>query len=255
MSTALFDLSGRTALVTGSSRGIGHALARGLAAAGARVVINGRDPDGVTSAVDALRAAGVDAHSHACDVTDPAAVDAMIEAVERDVAPLDIVVINAGITRRGPLHELDDESWRLVLDTNLSSAFYVARSAARRMIPRGRGKLITTCSLMSTQVRPGGGVYAATKGGLKMLTQAMCADWARYGIQANALGPGYFLTDLTQPLAADPTFDAWVKARTPAGRWGNVEELVGAAIFLASDASSYVNGHLLNVDGGTLAAL
>lgn len=255
MTIALFDLTGRTALITGSSRGIGLALARGLAGAGARVVLNGRDGAGVERAAAELRHAGLDAHTHACDVTDAVAVDAMIDTVERDVAPLDIVVVNAGITRRAPLHELDDDAWRLVLDTNLTSAFFVARSAARRMIPRGRGKLITTCSLMSTQVRPGGGVYATTKGGLKMLTQAMCADWARFGIQANGIAPGYFLTDLTRPLAADPTFDEWVKARTPTGRWGSVDELVGAAIFLASDASSYVNGHVLAVDGGTLATL
>jgi len=255
MTTALFDLTGRTALITGSSRGIGLAVARGLAAAGARVVLNGRDGAGVERAAVSLRADGFAVDTHACDVTDAAAVDAMIDAVERDVAPLDIVVVNAGITRRGPLHELADDDWRLVLDTNLTSAFYVARSAARRMIPRGRGKLITTCSLMSTQVRPGGGAYAATKGGLKMLTQAMCADWARFGIQANGIAPGYFRTELTEVLAADPAFDGWVKARTPAGRWGDVDELIGAAIFLASDASSYVNGHVLAVDGGTLATL
>ena len=255
MSTNLFDLSGRTALVTGSSRGIGFTLARGLARAGARVALNGRDPAVVDERVRALVADGHDAVSAVFDVTDPSAVDAAIARLEADVGAIDICVINAGIQRRVPLHDLDDATWHEVLDANLSSAFYVGRAVARHMIPRGRGKLVTTCSLMSEVGRPGTGAYAATKGGLKMLTRAMCADWARFGIQANGIGPGYFATELTRALVDDEQFSAWVRTRTPAGRWGDVEELVGAAVFLVSDASNFVNGQIIYVDGGVLAVV
>ena len=255
MSTTLFDLSGRTALVTGSSRGIGFTLARGLARAGARVALNGRDPAALAAAASALVADGHDAVSVAFDVTESAAVDAAIDGIEADIGAIDICVMNAGIQRRVPLHELDDATWHEVLDANLSSAFYVGRAVARHMIPRGRGKLVTTCSLMSEVGRPGTGAYTATKGGLKMLTRAMCADWARFGIQANGIGPGYFATGLTQALVDDEQFSAWVRTRTPAGRWGDTEELVGAAVFLASDASNFVNGQIIYVDGGVLAVV
>ena len=255
MSTTLFDLSGRTALVTGSSRGIGFTLARGLARAGARVVLNGRDPAALDTATTALVTDGHDAVSVAFDVTDAAAVDAAIDGIEAGIGAIDICVMNAGIQRRVPLHELDDATWHEVLDANLSSAFYVGRAVARHMIPRGRGKLVTTCSLMSEVGRPGTGAYTATKGGLKMLTRAMCADWARFGIQANGIGPGYFATELTQALVDDEQFSAWVRTRTPAGRWGDTEELVGAAVFLASDASNFVNGQIIYVDGGVLAVV
>ena len=255
MTSGLFDLGGRTALVTGSSRGIGLTLARGLGRAGARVVLNGRDDAALGLAAEGLHAEGIDARISCFDVTDSAAVDAAVEAIETDVGSIDVCLLNAGIQRRMPLHELDDATWHEVLAANLSSAFYVGRAVARHMIPRGHGKIVTTCSLMSAVGRPGTGAYAATKGGLQMLTRAMCADWARFGIQANGIGPGYFATELTRPLVDDEQFSAWVRARTPAGRWGDVEELVGAAVFLSSDASNFVNGQILYVDGGMLAVL
>ena len=262
MSAPLFDLSGRTALVTGSSRGIGYTLARGLARAGARVVLNARDATALDACASALRtelaAQGIDGdmvRAAAFDVTDSSAVDSAVDDIERAVGPIDICMINAGIQRRVPLHELDDATWHEVLAANLSSAFFVGRAVARHMIPRGRGKIVTTCSLMSEVGRPGTGPYTATKGGLKMLTRAMSADWARFGIQANGIGPGYFATELTKALVDDEQFSAWVRSRTPAGRWGDTEELVGAAVFLASDASSFVNGQNIYVDGGVLSVL
>lgn len=250
MSLKLFDLTGRRALVTGSSQGIGLALARGLAQAGAAVVLNGRDPGKLKVAMDRLAAEGLAAQAMAFDVTDPAAVDAAVARIEAEQGPIDILCMNAGVNLRGSLENIDDATWRTVMATNLDSAFYCARAVVRHMIPRGRGKLITTCSVMSMLARATTGPYTATKGALAMLTKAMCADWARHGIQANGIAPGYFATELTAPLQADPAFIDWLTARTPAGRWGETHELVGAAIFLASDASSYVNGHLLYVDGG-----
>ena len=255
MPDTLFDLTGRTAVVTGSSRGIGLTMARGLARAGARVVLNGRDGTTLAAAARPLCDEGLDVVTRVFDVTDSAAVDAAFDGIETEVGPIDICMINAGVQRRMPLHELDDATWREVLDGNLTSAFYVGRAAARHMIPRGRGKIVTTCSVLSQAGRAGTGVYTATKGGLQMLTRAMCADWARFGIQANAIGPGYFATELNQALVDDERFDAWLRTRTPAGRWGEIEELVGVALFLASDASSYVNGQIIYVDGGLLAVL
>ncbi|WP_135468189.1 SDR family oxidoreductase [Crenalkalicoccus roseus] len=255
MALALFDLTGRRALVTGSSRGIGLALARGVAGAGATAVLNGRDPAALEAAAEALRRDGLAVETAAFDVTDPAAVEAAVARIEAERGPIDILFNNAGVNLRAPLDEMPDETWRAVLATNLDSAFYCARAVARRMIPRRRGKIINTCSVMSRLARPTTGAYATTKGALMMLTRAMCADWARHGIQANAIAPGYFATELTAPLRADPAFNEWLCRRTPAGRWGELPELMGAAVFLASDASSYVNGHLLYVDGGMTAVV
>jgi gluconate 5-dehydrogenase len=242
-----FDLTGRTALVTGSTRGLGLAIARGLAAAGARVAINGRSAEtaeAVAATIDGAVAA-------AFDVTDGSAVAAGVAAL----GPLDILVANAGTTVRKPLQEFSLEEWRLLLDANLTSAFLLARAVAPGMIERRRGKLITVCSITSELARPTVGAYAATKGGLKMLTRSMCAEWARYGIQANAIGPGYFRTELTEPLTTDAAFDAWLRSRVPAGRWAEPEELAGAAVFLASPASDFVNGQILYVDGGLSAVV
>jgi gluconate 5-dehydrogenase len=250
MSLKLFSLDGRRALVTGSSQGIGLALARGVAQAGAAVVLNGRDQAKLATAAARLAEDGITAETAAFDVTDPEAVEAAVARIEAEQGPIDILFNNAGVNLRGRLDQMPDETWRTVMSTNLDSAFYCARAVARRMIPRGRGKIINTCSVMSMLGRPTTGPYTATKGALMMLTKAMCADWARHGIQANGIAPGYFSTELTAPLRADPTFNDWLCNRTPAGRWGELPELVGAAIFLASDASSYVNGHLLYVDGG-----
>jgi gluconate 5-dehydrogenase len=254
MST-LFDLGGKVALITGSSRGIGNALALGLAEAGARVVINARNAADVESAVAALRSAGHQADAFVFDVTVPDQVETAITDIEANVGPIDICVNNAGIQRRVPLHEVTPEVWAEVLDTNLTSAFLVGTAVARKMLPRQRGKIINICSIMSEVGRPTTGPYTASKGGLKMLTQAMCADWARFGLQINGIGPGYFHTELTQPLVDDPVFNGWVTRRTPAGRWGTTDELVGSAVFLASRASDYVNGHIIYVDGGLLAVV
>jgi gluconate 5-dehydrogenase len=248
---ALFDLTGRTALVTGSSQGIGLSLARGLAAAGAAVVLNGRDEGKLAAAAETLRATGARVTTVAFDVTDGAAVAAALAAVD----PIDVLVNNAGIHRRAPLAEMTEAQWREVIDTDLTSAFLVARAVAPRMIARQRGKIINVCSLMSEVGRPTTGNYAAAKGGLKMLTRAMAVEWARHNLQINGVGPGYIVTDMTRSLVENPEFNQWICGRTPAGRWGRPEELVGAAVFLAAPASDFVNGQIIYVDGGLLAAI
>ena len=255
MSTALFGLAGRTALITGSSRGLGLAMARGLAEAGAAVVLNGSNPARLDEAMEGLRQAGHTVH-HACfDVTDDAAVVAAFERLDRDGTAVDILVNNAGIQLRRPMVDLATEDWRRVIETNLTSAFVIGREAAKRMIPRGRGKIINIGSLTSELARATIAPYTVAKGGIKMLTRAMAAEWGEHGLQANAIGPGYMLTDMNQALVDNPAFDAWVKARTPARRWGRPEELVGTAVFLASSASDYVNGQIIYVDGGMLSVL
>jgi gluconate 5-dehydrogenase len=254
MSLQLFDLSGRRALVTGSSQGIGQSLARGLAAAGAAVVLNGRDQAKLDRAVAALAAEGRQVVGHAFDVTEPNAVEAAIAAIEGD-GSLDILVNNAGIQRRMPLEDFPVATWRELMRTNLDSVFYVGQAVARRMIARRRGKIINIASLMSEASRYSIAPYTASKGAVKNLTKGMCTDWARYNVQVNAIGPGYFATPLNQALMEDPKFSAWLEARTPAGRWGRLEELQGACIFLASSASDFVNGQILYVDGGVLATV
>jgi gluconate 5-dehydrogenase len=259
----LFDLTGRTALITGSSGGIGLALASGLLSAGARVILNGRRVDKLNLARQALKeqvkALGEDAgervHAHAFDVTDPAQVNTAIGQMETNIAPIDILVNNAGMTFRAPLDQFPAEQWHNIMRTNLDSAFFVSQAVARRMIERKRGKVINICSVQSELGRPGIAPYAASKGAMKMLTKGMAIDWGKHGIQVNGLGPGYFKTELTQALVNDPAFSAWLINRTPSGRWGDVTDLVGAAIFLSSAASNFVNGHVLYVDGGVTATL
>ena len=248
---SIFSLEGRIALVTGSSQGIGLALARGLAEQGAQVVLNGRDAGKLAGAADALAGA----RTAAFDVTEPDSVGAGVDAIERDVGPIDILINNAGMQFRTPLEDFPAEKWRQLFETNVSSAFYVGQAVARRMIPRGRGKIINIGSVQSELARPGIAPYTATKGAIRNLTRGMCTDWAQYGIQVNAIAPGYFKTPLNQALVDNPEFSAWLEKRTPAGRWGNVDELIGAAVFLASDASSFVNGHTLYVDGGMTASV
>jgi len=253
---AAFDLTGRTALVTGSSQGIGRALAGGLAAAGATVVVHGRDAGKAARAADEIsEATGARALSAVFDVTDAAAVDAGIAALEAELGTPDIVVNNAGIQRRAPIAEFSDADWHELVETNLSSAFHLSRRVARGMIERGSGKLIQIGSVQSQLARPSIAPYAATKGAIVMLTKGLCADLAPHGVQANAIAPGYFATELTQALVADETFSAWVRGRTPAGRWGEVDDLVGALVFLAGGASDFVNGQTIYVDGGMTAVV
>lgn len=255
MSLSLFDLTGRTALVTGSSRGLGQAFAEALAGAGARVVLNGIDARRLASAESEMREAGHDVLAEVFDVTDEAAVLAAFGRFDAAGVDVDILVNNAGIQFRRPLLELDTADWRRVIEANLTSAFVVGREAARRMAKRGRGKIINIASLTSEVARATIAPYAASKGGLKILTKSMAAEWSDKGIQANAIGPGYMVTDLNEALLADDKFDAWVKARTPMRRWAMPEELAGTVIYLASDASSYVTGQVIYVDGGMLSVL
>ncbi len=253
---ALFDLSGRTALVTGASRGIGLALARGLAQAGARVLINSRDPQAVATAVASLQAEGLEAGGCAFDVADEAAVQRGFAQLDATGEQVDILVNNAGIQHRQPMLELALADWQRVLDTNLTAAFLMGREAARRMVARGQGgKVINIGSLTSEAARATVAPYTVAKGGIKMLSRAMAAEWAAHNIQANSIGPGYILTDMNEALVKNPQFDAWVKASNPAQRWGRPEELVGTAVFLASRASDYINGQIIYVDGGWLSVL
>ena len=243
----LFDLTGRTALVTGSTRGLGLALARALAAAGARVGINGRSRETCESVATELDGA----FAAPFDVIDEAAIAAGVGAV----GEIDILVNNAGMQMRRPLEQFSREEWQQIIDVNLTSAFLVARAVVPGMIERGHGKIVNTCSVTSEVGRETIGPYTASKGALKMLTRAMCADWARHGIQANGIGPGYFRTELNNDLQESPEFNAWLRSRVPAGRWGEPSELAGAVVFLASSASDFVNGQILYVDGGMLAVL
>jgi len=251
----LFSLSGAVALVTGSSQGLGSVIARGLAKAGATVALNGRDNAKLASAVAQLQDQGLKAHGFAFDVADSEQVDASVREIQQQLGSIDVLVNNAGIHRRAPLEQLSDDAWNEVLSVNLTGAFRVARAIAPGMIQRKRGKIINICSLMSELGRETTGSYAAAKGGLKMLTRAMTVEWAKHNIQINGIGPGYFITPMTKKLADDPEFDEWLRARTPAGRWGRPEELIGPAVFLASRASDFVNGQIIYVDGGILAAL
>jgi gluconate 5-dehydrogenase len=251
MNHPLFDLTGKTALVTGSSQGIGFALAKALASAGAHVVLNGRTQEKLDRAEKLL---GAPCSTAVFDVSDEASVSAGIAAIER-MRTIDILVNNAGIQIRNPLENFTSADWHRLLATNLTSAFFVARAVAQGMIARKRGKIVNICSVNAESARYSIAPYTATKGALKNLTKGMCTDWARHGLQVNGLAPGYFETELTKPLVENPEFTAWLKNRTPAGRWGNVDELAGAMIFLAAPASDFVNGHILYVDGGMLACI
>jgi gluconate 5-dehydrogenase len=255
MSLDLFTLKGKRVLVTGSSQGIGAALAEGMAKAGASVVLNGRDAGKLDLACKSLIAKGYSAHAYAFDVTDEEAVNDNVAAIERDLGPIDVLINNAGMQFRAPLEDFPSAKWRELMSLNVESAFLVGKAVAKHMIARQAGKIINICSVQSELGRPSIAPYTATKGAIKMLTKGMCADWAKHNIQVNAIGPGYFKTPLNQALVDNPEFSSWLEKRTPAGRWGNVEELVGAAIFLSSPASSFVNGHVLYVDGGITSVL
>lgn len=251
MALEIFDLTGRRALVTGSSQGIGSALARGLAAAGAEVVLNGRDEAKLATAAAAIQGA----RALPFDATDHAAARAAVDGFEAEVGPIDILVNNAGMQYRAPLEDFPDDAFQRLLQSNIASVFNVGQACARHMIGRRAGKIINIGSVQTMLARPSIAPYTATKGAVGNLTKGMATDWAKYGLQVNAIAPGYFDTPLNAALVADPAFSAWLEKRTPAGRWGKVEELVGACIFLASAASSFVNGHVLYVDGGITASL
>lgn len=254
--SALFDLSGRTALITGSSRGLGFAFAEALAAHGASIILNGTRGDTLGVAADALREKGYRVDSAAFDVSNEASVVAAFKQFDDKKMVIDILINNAGIQLRKPLVDLDIEDWRRVLDTNLTSAFLVGKEAAKRMIARGSGgKILNIGSLTSECARATIAPYTVAKGGIKMLTRAMTAEWAAHNIQANAIGPGYMATDMNSALIENPQFDNWVKSRAPAGRWGLPDELAGTAVYLCSKASDYVNGQIIYVDGGMLAVL
>lgn len=255
MTLEMFDLTGKRALITGSSQGIGFALARGLAGAGAEIVLNGRDQSKLNTAAEILQGDGAKVHHLTFDVTDHKAVRAAVDGFEAKVGSIDILINNAGMQHRSELHNFPADAFERLLQTNVASVFHVGQAVARHMIDRKLGKIINIASVQTALARPGIAPYTATKGAVGNLTKGMATDWAQYGINCNAIAPGYFDTPLNAALVADDEFSAWLAKRTPAGRWGEVQELVGAAVFLSSAASTFVNGHTLYVDGGITASL
>lgn len=255
MSLTLFDLTGQRALITGSSQGIGFALAHGLAAAGARIILNGRDEAKLSNAAERLRAEGADVDLLPFDATDHEAVRTAVDGFEAQTGAIDILVNNAGMQHRAALEDFPAEAFERLLQTNIASVFHVGQACARHMIARGAGKIVNICSVQTALARPGIAPYTATKGAVANLTKGMATDWAKHGLQCNGLAPGYFDTPLNKALVDDPEFTAWLAKRTPAGRWGDVDELVGTCIFLSSRASSFVNGTTVFVDGGITASL
>jgi gluconate 5-dehydrogenase len=255
MSTSIFSLVGRRALITGSSQGIGCALAFGLADAGAELILNGRNATKLSKTASQLRDTGKIVHELPFDVTEHEGVHSAITTFEAEKGPIDILINNAGMQHRGPLEDFPTEAFERLLQTNIASVFHVGQACARHMIVRGKGKIINIASVQSALARPGIAPYTATKGAVTNLTKGMATDWAKYGLNCNAIAPGYFDTPLNAALVADPEFSSWLEKRTPAGRWGQVNELIGAAVFLASDGASFVNGHTLYVDGGITASL
>ena len=251
----LFSLEGRVALVTGSAQGLGFAIARGMLQAGAKAVLSDVSAASLERAQAALRSEGFEAPAYVFDISDEGGVPEAVSAIEREVGPIDILVNNAGIHRRGPLIDMPVEDWRRVIDVNLSGAFIVGRAVARGMIARRRGKIINIASINARMVRPNIGNYCAAKGGIVTLTKSMATEWGEYNINVNAIGPGYFLTDLTRPLSQDSAFDTWVRSEVPLRRWGEPGDLVGLAVMLASPASDYITGQTIYVDGGWQACL
>ncbi len=251
----LFSLAGKSALITGASRGIGFAIAEALGAAGAHLVLNARSAPALAVAAERLRERGVRVDVSPFDVRKSDEVAAAVAAIETSMAPLDILVNAAGIQRRAPLEDFTDADWREIMATNLDGVYYVSRAVARHMIARRRGKIIHVGSVQCELARPTIAPYTASKGAVRNLTRGMCADWARHGLQINAIAPGYFATPLNQALVDDPAFDEWLRRRTPAGRWGRLEDLHGIAVFLASAASDFINGQTIFVDGGIVAVI
>jgi len=256
MSEKLFDLSGKTALVTGGTHGLGMAIATGLANAGAKIVVNDVFPDKLEAARQEYAQLGIKIHTYLLDVTDESSVESIIPLLEKEVAPIDILVNNAGIIKRIPILKMKADEFREVLDVDLTGPFIMAKTVARGMVERGHGKIINMCSMMSELGRDTVSAYASAKGGLKMLTRSMATEWARFNIQVNGIGPGYFATTQTAPIRVDGhPFNDFILNRTPAGRWGLPGDLAGTAVFLASRASDFVNGQVVYVDGGILATI
>jgi gluconate 5-dehydrogenase len=251
----IFSVEGKTAIVTGATGGLGFTFVRGLAMRGARVVMNGRNLDKLDQKIEILRKEGLEGYAYPFDVTNSDQVNHSVQRIEDEIGPIDILVNNAGITIRAPLEDYRDEDWVKVISTNLTGPYLIAKAAAKYMIKRRKGKIINIGSVQSELGRPSITPYTASKGGIKMLTKGMASDWARYNIQVNGIGPGYFKTELTRPLYENPEFDAWLCSRTPSNRWGEPDELLGALLFLSSEASSYVNGHMLYVDGGLISTV
>jgi len=251
----LFSIEGKIALVTGSTGGLGFAFAKGLAHYGAKVILNGRNSEKLQTRLLELEKEGYKASGYVFDVSRAEQVNAAIQKMEKEVGPIDILVNNAGINLRTVLDEFKDEDWETIMGVNLTGAYLVAKALVQSMIKRRSGKIINIGSVQSELGRPGIAPYAASKGGIKMLTKGMAVDWAKHNIQVNGIGPGYFKTEMTRALHENPESDAWLRGRTPSQRWGEADELLGALLFLASDASSYVNGHMIYVDGGLLASV
>lgn len=253
---SLFDLSGKRAFVTGATHGLGMAMAKGLANAGAELIINGTTPSRMEKAVDEYESEGHKVHNFIFDVTDESKAKEHVDKIEDEIGPIDILINNAGIIKRQPLKDMDVEEYRRVIDVDLVGPFIMAKQVVKHMIPRGEGKIINICSMMTELGRDTVGAYAAAKGGLKMLTRNMATEWARHGIQANGVGPGYFATAQTEPIRKEGhPFHEFIVNRTPAGRWGQPSDLAGTAVFLSSEASNFINGQVIYVDGGILATI
>ena len=250
-----FDLTGKRALVTGSSRGIGFGIAEAFAGAGAEIILNGRNPETLGEAAAKFAENGHTIKALAFDVTNEESVEDAIAHAENEIGPIDILVNNAGMQHRSPLEDFPLDKFRQVVDTNLTSAFLVGKAVARGMIARKRGKIINICSVLSALARPSVAPYAASKAAIANLTRGMAVDWAKHGLNVNGIAPGYIATEMNEALLANQDFNSWIETRTPMGRWGNPAELGGAAVFLASEASSFVNGHILYVDGAFTATV
>lgn len=255
MVNSYFGLKGKIALITGSAQGLGFTMARGLGKAGAKIVLNDIDQGKLDRAVEKLKSEGIETFGSLFNITKKAQIEEGVRTIEETIGPIEILFNNAGIQRRAPLEDFPESDWREIIDINLTGMFLASQQAAKGMIARKSGKIVNICSLQSELGRKTIAPYAASKGGAKMLTRAMAVEWGMHNIQVNGIGPGYFLTEMTRPLAEDQEFDSWLRARTPADRWGDPEELVGTAIFLASPASNFINGQVIYVDGGILAQI